>query len=102
MMQRSVDCFLGSPFNIASYSFLTHLIAKHCGLEAHEFVYFMGNCHLYENAIDAAKTQIQRKPYKFPKVSIKQVRENINDYQVEDFEIHNYQSHDAIKVAMIA
>jgi thymidylate synthase len=102
MMQRSVDCFLGSPFNIASYSFLTHLIAKHCGLEAHEFVYFMGNCHLYENAIDAAKTQIQRKPYKFPKVSIKQVRENINDYQVEDFEIHNYQSHDAIKVAMVA
>ena len=102
MMQRSADFFLGSPFNIASYSFLTHLIAKHCGLEAHEFVYFMGNCHLYENAIEAAKTQIQRKPYKFPTISIKQVRENINDYQVEDFEIHNYQCHEAIKVSMVA
>jgi thymidylate synthase len=62
----------------------------------------MGNSHLYENAIDAAETQIQRKPYKFPTVSIKQVRENINDYQVEDFEIHNYQSHEAIKVDMVA
>jgi thymidylate synthase len=102
MMQRSADFFLGSPFNIASYSFLTHLIAKHCGLEAHEFVYFMGNCHLYENAIDAANIQLTRKPYKFPTVSIKNVRENINDYQVEDFEIHNYKCHEAIKVDMIA
>ena len=102
MVQRSCDEFLGVPFNIASYSFLTHLIAKHCGLEAYEFVHFMGNCHLYENAIDAAKIQITRKPYPFPTVSIKQVRENINDYTVEDFEIHNYQSHEAIKVAMVA
>ena len=102
MVQRSCDEFLGVPFNIASYSFLTHLIAKHCGLEAYEFVHFMGNCHLYENAIDAAKIQITRKPFPFPTVSIKQVRENINDYTVEDFEIHNYQSHEAIKVAMVA
>jgi thymidylate synthase len=102
MVQRSCDEFLGVPFNIASYSFLTHLIAKHCGLEAYEFVHFMGNCHLYENAIDAAKIQITRKPYPFPTVSIKQVRDNINDYTVEDFEIHNYQSHEAIKVAMVA
>ncbi len=102
MYQRSVDSFLGQPFNIASYSFLTHLIAKHCGLEAYEFVYFMGNCHLYDNAIEAAETQIQRKPYKFPTVSIKNVRENINDYEVEDFEIHNYQCHESIKVAMVA
>ena len=51
MMQRSVDVPLGSPFNIASYSFLTHLLAKHCGLEAHEFIYFMGNCHIYEDHI---------------------------------------------------
>jgi thymidylate synthase len=102
MYQRSIDSMLGSPFNIASYSFLTHLLAKHCGLEAHEFVYFMGNCHLYENAIDAAKLQITREPYSFPTVSIKQIRENINDYQVEDFEVHNYVSHEQIKVAMIA
>lgn len=102
MYQRSCDFFLGSCFNIASYSFLTHLLAKHCGLEAYEFVYFMGNTHLYENAIDAAKLQITREPYTFPTVSIKQVRDNINDYQVDDFEIHNYQHHDSIKVDMVA
>ena len=62
----------------------------------------MGNCHLYENSIDAAKLQITREPYEFPTLSIKKVRENINNYQVEDFELHNYKSHDAIKVAMIA
>ncbi len=102
MYQRSCDEFLGIPINIASYSFLTHLLAKHCGLEAYEFIHFMGNCHLYENAIDAAKLQITREPFEFPTVSIKQVRENINDYQVEDFEIHNYKHHESIKVAMIA
>lgn len=102
MYQRSVDVVLGLPFNIASYSLLTHLLAKHCGLEAYEFVHFMGNCHLYDNAIDAAKLQITREPYPFPTVSIKEVKENINDYQVNDFEIIGYQSHDAIKVAMVA
>jgi thymidylate synthase len=102
LYQRSCDEFLGIPINIASYSFLTHLLAKHCGLEAYEFVHFMANCHIYENAIDACKLQITREPYPFPTVSIKQVRENINDYQVSDFEIHNYQSHEAIKVAMVA
>ena len=81
---------------------LTHLIAKHCGLEAYEFVHFMGNCHLYENAIDAAKLQLTREPFQFPTVSIKQVRENMNDYCLDDFEINNYQSHEAIKVAMVA
>ena len=102
MVQRSCDVVLGQPINIASYSFLTHLIAKHCELQAYEFVYFMGNCHLYENAIDAAKLQITREPFEFPTLSIKQIKENINDYQVEDFEIHNYKHHEAIKVAMIA
>ena len=102
MYQRSSDEFLGQPMNIASYSFLTHLLAKHCGLQAYEFVYFIGNAHIYENAIDACKLQITRQPFPFPTVSIKQVRDNINDYQVDDFEIIGYQSHEAIKVAMVA
>ena len=102
MYQRSVDSILGQPFNIASYSFLTHLLAKHCGLEAYEFVHFMGNCHLYDNAIEAANLQITREPFPFPTVSIKQVRENINEYQIDDFVLENYQSHEAIKVAMVA
>ena len=102
MVQRSCDEFLGVPFNIASYSFLTHLIAKHCGLEAYEFVHFVGNCHIYEDHVEPMKEQLGRKPFKFPTVSIKQVRDNINDYEVEDFELHNYQSHDAIKMKMVA
>jgi thymidylate synthase len=101
LYQRSNDECCGTTFNIASYSFLTHLLAKHCGLEAYEFVYFKGNCHIYEDHIEGAKTQITREPYPFPTVSIKQVRENINDYQVEDFELHNYQHHPHIKFQMV-
>jgi thymidylate synthase len=102
LYQRSNDECCGTPFNIASYSFLTHLIAKHCGLEAYEFVYFMGNCHIYEDHIEGAKAQIAREPYPFPTVSIKHARDNINDYQVEDFDVHNYASHEAIKFQMVA
>ena len=102
MYQRSCDSPLGSPINIASYSFLTHLLAKHCGLQAHEFVYFMGNSHIYEDHVEPMKEQIKRNPYPFPTVSIKQVRENINDYQIEDFILENYQSHEVIKMKMVA
>jgi len=102
MYQRSGDFPLGIPFNIVSYSFLTHLIAKHCGLEAYEFVHFIGNCHIYEDHIETMKEQILREPLEFPTISIKQVRENINDYLVEDFEINNYKSHEAIKMKMVA
>ncbi len=102
MYQRSGDFPLGIPFNIASYSFLTHLIAKHCGLEAYEFVHFVGNCHIYEDHIEPMKEQITKQPFEFPSVYIKEVRENINDYQVDDFEIHNYKSHEAIKMKMVA
>ena len=102
MYQRSVDTPLGSPINIASYSFLTHLIAKHCGLEAHEFVYFMGNCHIYEEHIETIQTQLNREPFPFPTVAIKEIRENINDYTVDDFVVSDYQSHEAIKMKMVA
>ena len=102
LYQRSIDVPLGSPFNIASYSFLTHLLAKHCGLEAHEFVYFMGNCHIYEDHIEIIQTQLSREPSSFPTVSIKEVRDNINDYEVDDFIVDNYQSHEIIKMKMVA
>lgn len=102
MYQRSNDEACGTTFNIASYSFLTHLLANHCGLKAHEFVYFKGDCHIYEDHIEGIKTQIQREPYPFPTISIKTIRDNINDYQVEDFELHNYQHHPQIKFQMVA
>ena len=101
LYQRSSDSICGKPFNIASYSFLTHLLAKHCGLEAYEFVHFMGNCHIYEEHIEAATTQIEREPYEFPTLDITQHRENINDYDINDFVLSNYTSHDAIKVKMV-
>jgi thymidylate synthase len=102
MYQRSVDVMLGCPFNIASYSFLTHLLAKHCNLEAHEFVYFMGNCHIYEEHLLSAPIQLSRQPYEFPTLEINCIKENINDYNINDFIIHNYSFHDTIKMNMIA
>jgi thymidylate synthase len=102
LYQRSNDEMCGTPFNIASYCFLTHLLAKHCGLEAYEFIYTKGNCHIYEEHIEGAQLQITRKPFPFPTLSINRVRENINDYIVEDFEIQNYQHHEAIKFNMVA
>ena len=101
MFQRSADFALGIPFNIASYSFLTHLIAKHSGLEAYEFVHFIGNAHIYEEHIECIKQQLNREPYDFPTLNIKTKRENINDYQVDDFELSEYNCHESIKMKMI-
>ena len=102
MYQRSCDVPLGSPFNIASYSFLTHLLAKHCGLDAYEFVYFMGNCHIYEDHIEPMRTQIERKPFEFPTIEIKTLRDNINEYEIDDFVINGYQSGEQIRMNMVA
>ena len=102
MYQRSVDCPLGSPFNIASYSFLTHLIAAHCDLEPYEFIYYLGNAHIYEPHLKIIKDQIKREPYEFPTVNILNKRDNISDYVLDDFEIKNYRHHDQIKMEMIA
>jgi len=100
MYQRSGDIGLGVPFNIASYSFLTHLIAKHCGLIPYEFVYFLGNAHIYDDHLEQMKVQMIRKPYLFPTVEILKTCENIEDYQVSDFVIHNYQSCEKISMNM--
>jgi len=102
LFQRSCDVALGASFNIASYSFLTYLLAKHCGLVAHEFVYFIGNCHLYEDHVEPMYTVLDKVPFNFPTVLIKEVRENINDYTVDDFIIDGYQSHELVKMKMVA
>lgn len=103
MYQRSCDIGLGVPFNIASYSFLTHLLAAHCGLETEDFVYFMGNCHIYMDHLDALKEQIQRTPLSFPKIAIKTVRETIDDYTFDDIEwVEKYQSHGKVSMKMVA
>ena len=101
LYQRSGDIGLGVPFNIASYSALTHLIAKHCELEAYEFVHYIGNAHIYKNHIDALKEQITRTPKPFPKLNIKNKYNNIEDYDIDDFDIIDYQYYPSIKMNMI-
>jgi thymidylate synthase len=102
LYQRSGDIGLGVPFNIVSYSFLTHILAKHCGLEAHEFIYTIGNAHIYSNHVEALKEQIKNELFVFPKIEIMNSYENINDYTVEDIVITNYKSNSAINMKMIA
>ena len=100
LYQRSGDIGLGVPFNIASYSFLTHLIAHHCNLEPLEFNYHLGNCHIYDDHIDALKEQIKRQPYTFPCLSIKEKYDNIEDYKCDNFEIIDYNYHKPITMVM--
>lgn len=100
LYQRSGDVGLGVPFNIASYSFLTHLIAKHCGLVATDFYYYLGNCHIYDDHIEYLKEQIKRDPIEFPTLTINGTHENINDYLEEMFEIENYRFQEPIKMVM--
>ncbi len=102
MYQRSGDVGLGVPFNILSYSVLTHLIAKHCNLDVGEFVYFLGNAHIYEKHINPLKEQIIREPYIFPKINIKNIYEKIDDYTMDDFEIIDYKCHKKVVMNMIA
>ena len=102
LYQRSLDSSCGASFNYASYSFLVHLLAIHCDLIPHEFIHYGGNCHIYAEHLDAMKEQITRTPYPFPTVEILNKRENINDYVLEDFKIHDYQHHAPIKLKMVA
>ena len=100
MYQRSCDMGLGVPFNITSYCYLTHLIAHHCGLQPYEFIYHLGNIHIYDDHLDSMEKQILREPLDFPTLKIVNRHENINDYQFNDFLIENYHSHDNIKMEM--
>jgi thymidylate synthase len=103
MYQRSGDIGLGVPFNIASYALLTHLLAHHCGLKAHEFVYHLGNAHIYEEHLSALEEQIEREPYPFPTVKIVGApKESIDEYIPADFVVRNYVCHGPIKMKMKA
>jgi thymidylate synthase len=102
MYQRSNDEACGTCFNIASYSFLTHLLAIHCGLEPFEFLYFKGNCHIYEEHISNIKIQLEREPYEFPTLKIINKHKNIEDYNEEDFIVSNYNHHGPLEYKMVA
>ena len=100
LYQRSADMGLGIPFNIASYSFLTHMLAKHCDLEAKEFVHFIGNAHIYDDHITSLEKQIIKEPFSPPILEIKEKKENIVDYKIDDFKIIDYNYHKSIKMVM--
>jgi thymidylate synthase len=102
LYQRSGDIGLGIPFNIASYGFLTHLIAKHCGLKTGSFIHTIGDAHIYEEHIEPLKKQLERTPYPFPKVYISEKRGNIDDYIFDDFKVVDYKYHSQIKMDMKA
>ena len=97
LYQRSADVFLGLPFNIASYSLLTMMIAQVTGFGLGEFVHTIGDAHLYLNHTEQAKTQLERKPYKLPTMKLNQDVTDILDFKFADFELINYKSHPAIK-----
>ena len=100
LYQRSGDVGLGVPFNIASYSILTHLIAKHCDLKATDFNYFLGNAHIYDDHIESLRQQTEREPYQFPRINIKNIYDDIEKYSVDDFEINDYNHYEVIKMKM--
>ncbi len=97
LYQRSADYFLGVPFNIASYALLTHMMAQQCDLQPGTFVWTGGDVHLYLNHLEQAKLQLARQPYSLPQLLIHRKPPSIFDYEFEDFEIANYQSHPSIK-----
>jgi thymidylate synthase len=97
LYQRSADVFLGVPFNIASYALLTHMVAQQCNLDVGEFIWTGGDCHLYLNHLEQARTQLTRTPLPAPDLLIKRKPSSLFEYNYDDFEFLNYQSHPAIK-----
>jgi thymidylate synthase len=103
LYQRSGDVGLGVPFNIASYSFLTHIIAHHCGLIADEFVHFIGNAHIYENHLGALVEQLKRKPLNAPIMQLLNHHDSISDYDIDDISwIQEYRHQGTLKMEMSA
>jgi thymidylate synthase len=100
LYQRSCDIFLGVPFNIASYALLTHMLAQQADLSVGDFVWTGGDCHLYSNHLEQADEQLQREPLPLPRLAIKRRPPSIFDYEFEDFEILNYESHPHIRAAV--
>ncbi|MDE2831836.1 MAG: thymidylate synthase, partial [Gemmatimonadota bacterium] len=101
MYQRSCDMFLGVPLNIASYSVLLHMVAKITNLTPCEFIHVLGDAHIYLNHLDAVKKQLSRKPYPLPELRIKdRGQTEIDHFEMDDFELINYQHHDTIRAEM--
>lgn len=97
LYQRSADVFLGVPFNIASYALLTCMLAQQCDLQLGEFVWTGGDCHLYLNHLEQADLQLTRTPLPAPQLRFRRRPPSLFDYDYEDFEFMNYESHPAIK-----
>jgi thymidylate synthase len=100
LYQRSCDIFLGVPFNIASYALLTHMFAQQAGLGVGDFIWTGGDCHLYLNHLEQADEQLTREPLPLPRLAIKRRPASIFDYEFDDFEILNYESHPHIRAAV--
>ena len=96
LYQRSADVFFGTPFNIASYALLTHMVAQQCDLAVGDFIWTGGDCHLYSNHVEQAKLQLTRTPHPLPQLSIARRPTTVFDYCYEDFEVLGYQSHPRI------
>jgi thymidylate synthase len=96
LYQRSADLPLGSPFNIASYSLLTHMIAQVCDLDVGEFIYSIGDMHIYENQIEHANIQLSREPFTPPKLWLNPEIKDINQFGMSDIQLQNYNYHSPI------